>query len=430
MRPHVHVKEEGQVTMSHQAHSPTRRRRRLTTMVVGSTATALLLAACGGSSSGGSTPEPSSGSSSSSSEVSAEDLQATVNAALQTDTITADSLPPLMKEALERATVPLTQAQKDKAIACWKATSCQLGDGDVTVAEADGFGDNTWRKFSKMDVILQAITYPEVGKFIYMNAHGDLAQYQSGIRSLTAQGAKVIVAYNDFGPAAWPAFAAAQRSGAYVSTFVGGSDGATTAQITTRVQPDLCDVGKVMAKATQDAVGNEPVAYFTGTPGNPQDSAWQKCATEAGVNSIFNGDTSWTPAGAAKAAAALIASGKPAKAILYSYSNPVPNIVKAYDKAGKDVPAIVTWTTDNGTLCQLKENPYTLYLTNALNWAARVSVTAMMKKVAGEDVDDAVIYPMPFVKADPANCKDGAPADYPGASALVPDDLVTQRLGG
>jgi ABC-type sugar transport system substrate-binding protein len=401
-------------------------------MVVGSAATALALTACGGSSSGGTTPPSSTGSStpSTSSTVSAADLQATVDAALQTTTITADSLPPLMKEALTKATIPLTQAQLDKAYACWTATSCQLGSGNVTVAEADGFGDNTWRKFSKMDVILQAMQYPEVGKFIYANAHGDLAQYQSGIRSLTAQGAKVIVAYNDFGPAAWPAFTAAQRAGAFVSTFVGGSDGASTSAITTRVQPDLCEVGKVMAKATQDAVGNVPVSYFTGTPGNPQDSAWQKCATSAGIHSIFNADTSWTPAGAAKAAAALIASGKPAKAILYSYSNPVPNIVKAFGKAGKPVPAIITWTTDNGTLCQLKATPYTLYLTNALNWAARVSVTAMLDKVAGQTVDAAVIYPMPFNKADPNGCKTGAPADYPGTSALVPDSLVTKMLGG
>jgi ABC-type sugar transport system substrate-binding protein len=393
----------------------------------------LALAGCGSSSSGGSTTptgQPTSTNTTTASNVSAADLQKTVNAALQTTSIPADSLPPLMKEALSIATVPLTQAQKDKAFACWQASSCQLGSGNVTVAEADGFGDNTWRKFSKMDVILQAITYPNVGKFIYTNAHGDLSTYQSDIRSLTAQGAKVIVAYNDFGPAAWPAFAAAQRAGALVSTFVGASDGAPTSTITTRVQPDLCQVGRVMAQATHSAVGSAAVAYFTGTPGNPQDAAWQKCATQAGVNSIFNADTSWTPAGAAKAASALIASGKPAKAILYSYSNPVPNIVNTYNKAGKPIPAIITWTTDNGTLCQFKQKPYTLYLTNALNWAARVSVTALMDKLAGQSVASAVIYPMPFNKAAAAGCRAGAPADYPGASALVPDDLVAKMLGG
>lgn len=433
------------------AHSTpgSQRLRGVTIGVVGSAVAALLLAACGGSSgtsaqsappssaagvtTGGSATSSSpsgTGSSSTAATTTTGDVQKTVDAALQTSNIMADSLPPLMKEALDRASKPLTEEQKDKAFACWQASSCQLGSGDVTVAEADGFGDNTWRKFSKMDVILQAITYPNVGKFIYTNAHGDLSQYQSAIRSLSAQHAKVIIAYNDFGPAAWPAFTVAQRAGAFVSTFVGPSDGAPTSAITTRVQPDLCEVGKVMAKATQDAVGSGPVSYFTGTPGNPQDAAWQKCATAAGVQSAFNADTSWTPAGAAKAAAALIASGTPAKAILYSYSNPVPNIVDAFSKAGKPLPAIITWTTDNGTLCQLKKQPYTLYLTNALNWAARVSVTALMNKVAGQSVPDAVIYPMPFNKADSAGCVDGAPADFPGSSALVPNDLVAKILGG
>jgi hypothetical protein len=104
------------------------------------------------------------------------------------------------------------------AFACWQGNSCTLGSGNVTLGLADGFGDNTWRKFSKMSVILQAMTYPQVGKLIFTNAHGVLATYQSNIRELTAQGAKAIVAYNDFGPAAYPAFEAAQRSGAVVSS--------------------------------------------------------------------------------------------------------------------------------------------------------------------------------------------------------------------
>lgn len=415
--------------------SPARRRRRRgATAGVLAVASALALAACGGSSSGGGTKaQPTTGSSSSSpsgSSVTAAQLQETVNTALQTTDVKADDLPPLMKEAFEKASVQLTADQMTKAFECWKASSCTLGSGKLVLAEADGFGDNTWRKFTKMDVILQALQYPEIGKFIYTNAHGDLSAYQSSVRSLTAQKVNMIVAYNDFGPAAWPAYTAAQRAGVVVSTFVGPSDGAPTSAITTRVQPDICNVGKVMAQATKDAVGSADVAYFTGTPGNPQDAAWQKCATQAGVKAIFNADTSWTPAGAAKAASALIASGKNAKAILYSYSNPVPNIVDAFNKAGKPIPAIITWTTDNGTLCQMKKKPYPLYVTNALNWGARISVTAMVDKANGGSVPDSVIYPMPFNKADAANCDDSAPADYPGTSALVPDQLVKQILGG
>ena len=356
-------------------------------------------------------------------------LQTVVSSALQAD-VPASQLPALMREALSKVNLNLTQNQISTAYNCWKASSCTLGSGNLTLAEADGFGDNTWRQFSKMDVILQAMQYPQIGKFVYTNAHGALSQYQSDLRSLTAQGAKLIVAYNDFGPAAWPAFAAAQRAGAYVSTFVGPNDGAPTSAITTRVQPDICQVGKDMAQVTQQVIGGSgPVAYFTGTPGNPEDQGWQTCATQAGLSSVFGGDTNWTPTGAQTVASALIASGKQVKAILYSYSNPVPNIVKAYQAAGKQVPTIVTWTTDNGTLCTVKKNPFTLYLTNALNWAARVSVTALVDKSGGQSVPSAVLYPMPFSKANPAGCDASAPADYPGTSALVPAALTAKILG-
>jgi len=402
-----------------------------------SIAAAVVVAGCGGSTGSASAPAKANGASSSSSSssaaggpaVSSAALDKTISTVLQ-GPVPADSLPPLMKEALERASVQLTPAQLDKAFECWQKSACTIGNGKITLAEADGFGDNTWRKFSKMDVILQALTYPEVGKFIYTNAHGDLSQFQSAIRTLTAQGAKAVVAYNDFGPAAYPAFTAAQRAGVHLSTFVGPADGAPTSAITTRVQPDICEAGKVMGTVTKQAVGNAPIAYFTGTPGNPEDTGWQKCASQQGLNPTFKADTNWTPAGAQKAASALIASGKSVKAILYSYSNPVPNIVTAFQKAGMPTPAIITWTTDNGTLCQLKQHPYTLYLTNALNWAARVSVTAMVKATEGASVSATVIYPMPFNKADPANCDPAKPADYPGTSALVPDQLVSKILGG
>jgi ABC-type sugar transport system substrate-binding protein len=369
--------------------------------------------------------------SSAESTISESELQETVNTALETEEIKASSLPPLMKEALELATGEPSKEEMETAYECWKANSCTIGEGPITLGLADGFGDNTWRQFSKMGVILQAMKFPEVGKIILTNAHGELATFQSNLRSLTAQGAKAIVVYNDFGPAAYSALEAAQREGAAISTYVGPNDGAPVTAINTRVQPDICQAGKEMAKATEEAIGGKgPVAYFEGTPGNPEDEGWKKCATEEGIESIFEGETEWTPAGAQKAASALVASGKPVKAILYSYSNPVPSIVNVYLKAGKEIPAIITWTQNNETTCQWIEHPYKLYQTNALNWAARVSVDAVVKKTEGEEVPEAVIYPQPFSPAKKSSCEKGKPAEYPGSSALIPEFLTEKMLAG
>jgi ABC-type sugar transport system substrate-binding protein len=416
------------------------------TLLIGAVAVfaIVVLAGCGSSSSSSSsettaaeteeaTSEEEGGSEEASAEgtVSEGELQKTVDQALETEEIKASSLPPLMREALELATPEPSKEEMETALECWKANSCTIGNGPITLGLADGFGDNTWRQFSKMNVILQAMKFPEVGKIILTNAHGELATFQSNLRSLTAQGAKAIVVYNDFGPAAYSALEAAQREGAAISTYVGPNDGAPVNAINTRVQPDICQAGKEMAKATEEAIGAPgPVSYFEGTPGNPEDEGWKKCATEEGIESVFEGETEWTPAGAQKAASALVASGKPVKAILYSYSNPVPSIVNVYLKAGKEIPAIITWTQNNETTCQWIEHPYKLYQTNALNWAARVSVDAVVKKTEGEEVPEAVIYPQPFSPAKRSSCEKSKPAEYPGKSALVPEYLTEKMLAG
>ena len=371
-------------------------------------------------------------------------VQATINQAFAA-TVPASSLPPVVTEALTRAADPVTPAQLAKAFECWKAGSCTVGSGKITLGIADGFGDNTWRKFTLMEIILQALTYPDVGKIIYTNAHGVLATMQSNIRSLTAQGAKVIVGYNDFGPAAASAFAAAQKAGAVTSTYVGPTrpiPGISPSAIGIAVGPDICQAGVTMAGATVKAVGSKAdVAFFTGVAGNPQDAAWQKCAEQTfaakypGIKVVFRADTSWTPAGVFQASSALLSSGKEAKAILYSYSNPVPQIIKAYNAAGKPVPAIITWTQDNGTSCQWKKakdagKGFALYQTNGLNWPARVSVTASLDKLAGKAVPATIIYPQPYIAAKPTDCVPSLPVDYPGSSSLIPRSLIKKMLAG
>src|SRR5207247_684189 len=228
---------------------------------------------------------------------------------------------------------------------------------------------------------------------------------------------------------------AAQRSGSVISSYVGPLrpvPGISKSAVAITVGPDICETGRKMADATAKAVGKSGgVAFFSGTPGNQQDAGWQKCAAEVfaskypGLKVVYKADTNWTPAGAFQAASGLVSSGKDAKAILYSYSNPVPQIVKAFKQGGKQVPAIVTWTQDNGTSCTWNKDRqagkgWALYQTNGLNWPARVSVTAVLDKLAGKNVEDTVLYPQPFITAKPSDCQPKLPADFPGSSSLVP----------
>ena len=48
---------------------------------------------------------------------------------------------------------------------------CATGTGGkLTVAYVEGFGENVYRQVSKMEFILQALTYPQIGHIIYSSA--------------------------------------------------------------------------------------------------------------------------------------------------------------------------------------------------------------------------------------------------------------------
>jgi ABC-type sugar transport system substrate-binding protein len=348
-------------------------------------------------------------------------------------------LDPIVQETFKHAAIQLTSAQLATAVKCWKGTSCDLGSGGkVTLGIAESNDVNLWRKTAKMEIILQALTYPQIGKIIYTDAQGDLSKYQANVRSLVAQGAKVIVGYDDFGSAALPAYQQAQARGVYVSTYVGGVPNAKSNQMLNQVHADICAIGKQMADvAKNDLKLTGPVAILNGTPGNPQGQTWNKCFQDAlSGSSITVGtkqDTNWSLQGAFKAGSALVSSGKKYSGIFYDYADPVPQIVQAYTQAGAKVPPIVTWTSNNGAAkvwekAQGTANAWDFYYTNALTWEGRVSLTALMEKLAGKDVEENTIVPQPFLKATKGLYQSNRPDDYPGPSALIPDDVMSQML--
>lgn len=349
-------------------------------------------------------------------------------------------LDPLIIKSLGRATADLSAAQQDTAYKCWKGTDCTVpGGGKKVLAIVDAFGGNTWRRISKMETILQALTYPEIGRIISSDANFDLPTFQSQVRGAVAQGANLLVGYNDFGDAMAPTFKDAQAAGAFVSIYVGPVPSAGADAIVTQIVTDTCGAGKSMADAAiQITGGTGDIAFFNGTPGNPQGAAWNKCALDQlaakgpGVKQTFTADTSWTPAGAAQAASAQIATGKPVKAILYDYADPLPGVVDTFKQAGQKSPALITWTINNDLFnvwekAQGTADAFDLYYTSGLNWVARASVTAVMD-AAGGSPDKAVInYPLPFVPAKKGMYDPSKPGDFP-ATAIVPDDLLKRML--
>lgn len=406
--------------------------RKAATVLAAGSALALILTGC---SSGGNTggEEAPATEIDTSFEYDEAVVQEIVNTAFGVDFPISD-LPEETLEGFARASVELTPEQVETALGCWKKPQCTIGDGDLHVGTFNAV-DNLWQTAAAMNVMLQAMTYPEVGTITYAFVN-DLPSAQSAVRSMVADGVNAIVSYNPFGSAMAPVFQEAQAAGTVITTYVGETPDVGGDVINNQVYAEACDAGTAMGGVLKDDLGlteSDEIAFFFGTPGNPQDTLVQSCLEEeladGGPSIGFNQDTDWSRPGVAAASSALISSGVPVKAILNTYSDPMPQVVDAYDQAGESVPAILTWTEMNeffgiwesrlGT-----DKEFDLFYTNALINQSRLALTNAMSILAGGDVPERTPLPLPVIKAEKGVYQADLPGDFPGWSALIPEDVI------
>lgn len=405
----------------------------------------LALAACG---SGSKSSASGSGSNGATTGGSASATTAPVSASNQANILEtaflqpepASSLNPIVLAALDRAGGSYTPAQIAKAYACSKTSTCTIGSGKDTIAILDGNGADLWRVITHAAIALEAMSYPQIGTIIYDNANGSLQTMQADMHSLIARGVTGIVSYDDFGPSMTSTYAAAKAAGIPVAVFGGTPGKSAVGDVVTQVSSNYCSDGTNMAEATAKMIGTKGnVAYFTGTPGNPQGVGWQTCASQwfashaPGIKVVNKSNTDWTDGGTFSAASALISSGTKVDAILYDYSNATVDIVKAYQRAHVPVPDQVTWTTDNELLglwqaAQKTSNPWKLAYSSSINYEGNIALTALMDSLAKQTVPSTLSFPLPFVLAQNGQYQPAAPADAPGQE-LLPAALLKDLEG-
>jgi ABC-type sugar transport system substrate-binding protein len=370
------------------------------------------------------------------------DQQASIlKKAFLTDDVTADKLDPTVVQGLNEAGRDYTEAQVKTAAGCMSQPTCKIGDGKLTLAILDGAGSDLWRRITRAQITLQATSYPNIGSVIYLQADGNLQTMQANLKTLIARKVTGIVTYDDFGPAMTAAFQQATNAGIPVVAYGGipGKDAAGA--VVSQVASDFCDDGKQMAQTTARMLKNTGnVAFFTGTPGNPQGAGWQACAEQwfqqnaPGIKAVNRSNTSWTEGGAVSATTALISTGKKIDAVLYDYAKQTVNIVQTYQKAKLPVPAQVTWTSDNSLLQMWEKDQGTpaewqLAYSSSINFEGAIALSALMNHLAGKKVSPMLIFPLPFVSAKKGDYLADQPANAPGPT-LMPDSLLTTVLSG
>src|SRR4029453_5532220 len=151
------------------------------------------------------------------------------------------------------------------ALKCWKNNVCDTGTGGkLTVAYIEQFGENVYRQMSHMEFILQALTYPQVGKIIYKSAHSDLNQGIADFKAAIAQKVSLIVSYPDFGDAMLPVMKDATDAGIPVAPYAWGYVTGHGTNSLTVVGEDTCNLGKAYASIMNAKVKSGDIAFLGG----------------------------------------------------------------------------------------------------------------------------------------------------------------------
>ena len=204
------------------------------------------------------------------------------------------------------------------ALKCWKNNGCSTGTGGkLTVAYIEQFGENVYRQMSKMEFILQALTYRDVGRIIYSSAHSDFTKAFADWKAAIAQGVDLIVTYPDFGDAMIPVMKQATDAGIPVATYAWGFVSDPGKNYLTVVGEDTCALGKTYAYVMNNQLKSGEIAFLGGFPGNPLSEGWQKCeepALRPAIDVVAKEPTNWDPSKVQQVVAGILAKNPTSRA--------------------------------------------------------------------------------------------------------------------
>ena len=344
---------------------------------------------------------------------------------------TAQNVPKAVLAAVYRAGAPFTGAKLKLAIKCWKENICDTGTGGkYTVALADGFGENVWREVTHMEYVLGALTYPEIGKIIYVSGQNNTQKQISDLNSLIAQKVDVIVGFPDAGEAVLPRYREATKRGIVVVPYTSTAGGTPGKDFASFVSEDLCLLGKNFASVLNAQVKSGKVVFLGGTPGNGLSKAWQACekpALNKSIEVVGTADTNWTRQGTLQAMSGFLSKYPDLKGVSYEYADGSLGLLQAYQAAHKPINLTLTLRTDEmGLFCAWKKinNPkFKIFYSQGGNFQSRIALTTAMIKLEGGKVPATVILPAKMRQVVQSTCNPNIPSQA-SASTLVANNVL------
>lgn len=360
----------------------------------------------------------------------AEDLMMSTLGTTDTD--------PVLVEAMTRAALPVTDELRAKALECWTNNACETGTGgEITVAYADGFGENVWRRVTAMEFIQQALTYPEIGEILYTSARGDAAKAISDLRAYIAQDVDVIVIFADAGDALAPTVREATEAGIQVVLHNGTGAGVAGEDYLTNISENICNLGTEMVRAIATTAHAGSIVALGGVPGNPLSAEVQRCAgletaNHEGMEMVAAIDTMWTQEGNVTATSAALSQFGEVNAYITEYADGFRGALRAYEQAGlTPVFAVASRTDEQGVFCDWEAagKSFDIFYSSGQNYQSRFALTAAMMAIAGQEVAATIDVPFSMKPARDGLCNPALPMET-SVSTLVDTATLQAMFAG
>lgn len=293
-----------------------------------------------------------------------------------------------------------SKAAKASAVPSW------CGPKKITLALADGFGNNNWREVTTEEARVEAAECPSVTKFVYTNGEGNTQKAISDIQGLVAQGISAMVDFPDAGPAMLPALTQAYKAGVVTVPYRVSAGGKPGVNYNYFISTNFTGAGVLWGKWLIQALpkgGN--VVNLGGPPANSQ-----SLEEYQGMESVLKSHpdikfigvtpynvTNWDPATTEQVITALLAKYPTINAITTDYGAALASSFGAFKQAGRKVPAVATedanlLSCDRKTM--LSSDPgFKLFTVDSQNWMVRTAVDFAVAKASGGTIPSSTVVP-------------------------------------
>lgn len=314
------------------------------------------------------------------------------------------------------------------------------GAKPMVVGLSDGYGGNTWRKIARAELQDELSHCSNMTRFIYSNANGDPQKASSDLNSMIAQGVNVLVIDPDFGPSQIPSMRSALKAGVTVVAYPTSLPGKPGRDYTVNIAYDMQAIGKLWTGWLGKTVKKGTVIFLGGTAGVTSSqnffNGFKDGLKEYPDLRLLSDQyvvTNWNPVDAKKAAVGLIAQYGRIDAVVTDYGSTAIAVVRAFQEANLQPPAIATIASSNEINCQ--------YLADKKNGKAwryfSLDGTTSMIRVAGRRAvsdfqgttnnEPLSLVAFPYVDSeqniDP-KCDQNTPLDADLSSSLPPEKLL------